>query len=106
MENDANVFRNYTDENGNVLFRLKSCEDTFTYSFRQADPDTCLGLFCAYLLRRIDRQEKKLAALERSLLAMSKEKRVQMRTVSPPTLRTPDSLRDTAPVRPGVSRPP
>lgn len=64
----------------------------------------CLGLFCAYLLRRIDRQEKKLAALERSLLAMSKEKRVQMRAVSPPTLRTPDSLRD-APVRPGVSRP-
>lgn len=40
LENDANVFRNYTDENGNVLFRLKSCEDTFTYSFRQADPDT------------------------------------------------------------------
>ena len=40
MENDANVFTNYTDENGKVLFRLKSCEDTFTYTFKETDPDT------------------------------------------------------------------
>ncbi len=39
-ENDANVFTDYTDENGNALFRLKSCVDTFSYRFRETDPET------------------------------------------------------------------
>lgn len=40
LENDANVFTDYTDRNGKLLFRLKSCVDTFSYSFREADPET------------------------------------------------------------------
>jgi len=40
LENDANVFTNYTDENGQVLFRLKSCVDKFSYSFKETDPET------------------------------------------------------------------
>lgn len=40
MENDANVFTNYTDDSGELLFRLKSCVDTFKYTFRETDPDT------------------------------------------------------------------
>ncbi len=39
-ENDANVFTDYTDEKGQVRFRLKSCVDTFTYQFKETDPET------------------------------------------------------------------
>ncbi|MCD8123461.1 MAG: IS1634 family transposase [Lachnospiraceae bacterium] len=40
LENDKNVFRSYTDDNGKVLFRLKSCVDTFSYKFKETDPET------------------------------------------------------------------
>lgn len=40
LENDANVFTNYTDKKGRLLFRLKSCVDTFSYQFKQMDPET------------------------------------------------------------------
>jgi transposase len=40
LENSANVFTDYTDANGNILYRLKSCVDTFDYSFEEIDPDT------------------------------------------------------------------
>lgn len=40
LENDANVFTDYTDENGKLLFRLKSCVDTFSYQFKETDPET------------------------------------------------------------------
>lgn len=37
LENDANVFKEYKDENGIIKFRLKSCVDTFSYSFKEID---------------------------------------------------------------------
>lgn len=40
LENDANVFTDYKDEKGQLLFRLKSCVDTFSYQFKETDPDT------------------------------------------------------------------
>jgi len=40
LENDANVFTDYTDEKGNIKFRLKSCIDTFNYKFKETDPAT------------------------------------------------------------------
>lgn len=40
LENDANVFRHYTDEKGQLLFRLKSCVDTFSYQFKERNPET------------------------------------------------------------------
>ncbi|MCD7712594.1 MAG: IS1634 family transposase [Firmicutes bacterium] len=40
LENDKNVFKNYTDDDGKVLFRLKSCEDMFSYKFKETDPET------------------------------------------------------------------
>lgn len=40
LENDANVFTDYTDEKGRILFRLKSCVDTFSYQFKETDPET------------------------------------------------------------------
>ena len=40
LENDANVYTDYRDKNGKLLFRLKSCVDTFSYKFRESDPET------------------------------------------------------------------
>ena len=40
LENEENIFRNYTDKNGEVLFRLKTCTDEFHYSFKENDPET------------------------------------------------------------------
>ena len=40
LENDANVFTDYADKDGHLLFRLKSCVDTFEYHFGETDPET------------------------------------------------------------------
>ena len=40
LENDKNVWKNYTDKDGKLLYRLKSCVDTFSYEFKETDPDT------------------------------------------------------------------
>lgn len=40
LENDANVFTDYHDEKGHLLFRIKSCTDRFSYSFTDTDPKT------------------------------------------------------------------
>lgn len=40
LENSENIYTNYTGSDGKILFRLKSCVDTFTYSFKETDPET------------------------------------------------------------------
>ena len=40
LENDANVYTDYRDKNGKLLFRLKSCVDTFSYKFKESDTET------------------------------------------------------------------
>lgn len=40
LENDENVYTDYTDKNGKLLFRLKSSTDTFPYKFDEIDPET------------------------------------------------------------------
>lgn len=40
LENDQNVWVNYRDQNGKLLYRLKSCVDTFSYQFKETDPLT------------------------------------------------------------------
>ena len=40
LENDKNVWENYTDKDGKLLYRLKSCVDTFSYRFKETDPET------------------------------------------------------------------
>lgn len=40
LENDENVWENYSDKNGKLLYRLKSCVDTFSYQFKETDPET------------------------------------------------------------------
>ena len=36
-DNNANKFTNYLDKKGNVRFRIKSCVDNFSYSFKEED---------------------------------------------------------------------
>ncbi|MGN0484217.1 MAG: IS1634 family transposase [Lachnospiraceae bacterium] len=40
LENGENVWVNYMDKDGNLLYRLKSCVDTFSYQFKETDPET------------------------------------------------------------------
>lgn len=40
LENDTNVFTDYKDEKGRLLYRLKSCVDTFSYKYKDTDPET------------------------------------------------------------------
>ena len=40
LENDENVWKDYRDKDGNLLFRLKSCVDAFFYHFEENDPKT------------------------------------------------------------------
>ena len=40
LENDANVYTDYRDKNGKLLFRLKSCVDTFSYKFKELNSET------------------------------------------------------------------
>ena len=40
LENDKNIWENYTDKDGKLLYRLKSCVDTFSYQFKETDPET------------------------------------------------------------------
>lgn len=40
LENSENEFTNFADAKGDILYRLKSCVDTFEYSFEETDPDT------------------------------------------------------------------
>ena len=40
LENDKNVWENYTDKDGKPLYRLKSCVDSFSYQFKETDPET------------------------------------------------------------------
>lgn len=40
LENDKNTWVNYTDKDGKLLYRLKSCVDTFSYQFKEINPET------------------------------------------------------------------
>ena len=40
LENDKNVWKDYRDRDGKLLYRLKSCVDTFSYHFEEPDPET------------------------------------------------------------------
>lgn len=40
LENEGNVWKDHTDKDGKLLYRLKSCIDTFRYRFKETDPET------------------------------------------------------------------
>ena len=40
LENDQNIWKDYRDKDGNLLYRLKSCIDNFSYQFKETDSVT------------------------------------------------------------------
>lgn len=40
LENEQNIWKDYRDKAGNLLYRLKSCVDSFSYQFKEVDPET------------------------------------------------------------------
>lgn len=40
LENEQNIWKDYRDKAGNLLYRLKSCTDSFSYQFKEIDPET------------------------------------------------------------------
>ena len=51
LENSANVFTDYLDSNGQLLYRIKSCVDDFTYSFEDEDPITGKKISTTFTVR-------------------------------------------------------
>ena len=39
LENDQNVWKDYRDKDGKLLYRLKSCIDIFSYQFKETDSE-------------------------------------------------------------------
>ena len=39
LENEQNIWKDYRDKDGNLLYRLKSCVDSFSYQFKEIDPE-------------------------------------------------------------------
>lgn len=40
LENEQNIWKDYRDKAGNLLYRIKSCVDSFSYQFKEIDPET------------------------------------------------------------------
>lgn len=73
LENDANVFTDYRDSKGNLLFRLKSCVDKFEYKFKEEDPQTGEVLETSFEVK-----EKRIVSYNPSLAAKQKAEIMKM----------------------------
>jgi transposase len=73
LENDVNVFENHTDKNGKLLYRLKSCVDTFEYSFEEKDPDTGMNI-----VRKFSVKEKRIVSYNPALAEKQKAEIMRM----------------------------
>ena len=51
LEDSANVFTDYLESNGQLLYRIKSCVDDFTYSFEDEDPITGKKISTTFTVR-------------------------------------------------------
>ncbi len=67
LENEGNVFKDYTDESGKLLFRLKTCIDTFKYTFKDTDPETGKDKVISFSVK-----EKRVVSFNPSLAAKQK----------------------------------
>ena len=76
LENDANVFTSHFDGSGNLLFKLKSCVDTFSYKFKETDPETGEETETVFSVKekRIVSYNPKLAAKQKAEILKMAEK--------------------------------
>jgi len=73
LENDANVFTDYTDEKGHVMFRIKSCAGTFSYRFKEADPENGNEAVTAFFVK-----EKRIVSYNPALAKKQKAEIMKM----------------------------
>ena len=73
LENDKNTWKNYTDKEGKLLYRLKSCVDTFSYQFKETDPETGEELVTAFSVR-----EKRIVSYNPALAKKQKTEILKM----------------------------
>lgn len=73
FENDENVFKDYRDSNGQILFRLKSCVDTFSYEFKEEDSETGEIYKISFTVK-----EKRIVSYNPSLAAKQKAEIMKM----------------------------
>lgn len=73
LENDANVYTDYRDKNGKLLFRLKSCVDTFSYKFKEPDPETGVEKMTTFSVK-----EKRIVSYNPSLAQKQKAEIMKM----------------------------
>lgn len=66
-DSGANRYTEYRDAAGKVLYRIKSCIDTFTYDFKETDPDTGKET-----VTRFSVKEKRVVSYNPSLAAKQK----------------------------------
>ncbi len=73
LENESNVFVDYKDKNGRVKYRLKSCVDIFTYSFKETDAATGEERTVTFTVK-----EKRIVSYNPSLAAKQKAEILKM----------------------------
>lgn len=73
LENDKNTWKNYTDKEGKLLYRLKSCVDTFSYQFKETDPETGEELVTTFSVR-----EKRIVSYNPALAKKQKAEILKM----------------------------
>ena len=73
LENDANTYTDYRDKSGKLLFRLKSCVDTFSYKFKELDPETGKEKDTLFLVK-----EKRIVSYNPSLAQKQKAEIMKM----------------------------
>ena len=73
LENDKNIWKDYTDKDGKLLYRLKSCVDTFSYQFKETDPETGEEIVTAFPVR-----EKRIVSYNPALAKKQKAEILKM----------------------------
>lgn len=73
LENDKNIWKDYTDKDGKLLYRLKSCVDTFSYQFKETDPETGEEIVTAFPVR-----EKRIVSYNPALAKKQKTEILKM----------------------------
>jgi len=73
LNNDQNVFTDYYDESHHLTHRLKSCVDTFEYSFKELDPETGEEITTSFSV-----QEKRVVVYSPKLAAKQKAEILKM----------------------------
>ena len=73
LENDKNTWKDYTDKEGKLLYRLKSYVDTFSYQFKETDPETGEEIVTTFSVR-----EKRIVSYNPALAKKQKAEILKM----------------------------